>query len=158
MLGQFLHGRMMAVLGQTANANTDFEGILKQTSNSDTSRQYKLLARCELARIEGLTGNTAALAKLNQLIRDESDENTELFAHIYNAIGAIHEKSGSLKEARDAYLHTQLLFGSVEDPAAEALYRLSKIHIALKDSKRASQVKRELQTKYRNSYWAKKGN
>jgi len=80
-----------------------------------------------------------------------------LFAHIYNAIGAIHKEAESLKEARDAYLHTQLLFGSVEDPAAEALYQLSKIYVTLNDTKRAGEVKRELQTKYRNSYWVGKG-
>ena len=72
-------------------------------------------------------------------------------------MGAIHEKTGNLKEARDAYLHTQLLFNSVEYPAAEALYRLSKIYVKLKDSKRAGEAKRELQAKYRNSYWFKKG-
>ena len=159
MRGQFLHGRMMSVLGQTSKAKADFDGILQQSSNSDESDQYKLLACCEQARIEGLTGSAAAaLEKLNKLVKDESDENTQLFAHIYNAMGAIHEKSESLKEARDAYLHTQLLFGSSEDPAAEALYRLSKIYVTLKDSKRAGEAKRELQTKYRNSYWVKKGN
>jgi len=81
MRGQFLHGRMMAVLGQTAKAKTDFEGILKQTSNSDLAKQYKVLARCEQARIEGLTGGAAAaLGKLNQLVSDsKSDENAELF-------------------------------------------------------------------------------
>ena len=160
MRGQFLHGRMMSVLGKTSLAKADFDGILKQSSNSKESDQYKLLARCEQARIEGLTGSTAAaLEKLNKLIKDESDENTDLFAHIYNAMGAIHDKTGNLKEARDAYLHTQLLFNSVEDedPAAEALYRLSKIYVELKDSKRAGEAKRELQAKYRNSYWFKKG-
>jgi len=29
MIGQFLHGRMMSVLGETAKAKSDFEGILK---------------------------------------------------------------------------------------------------------------------------------
>lgn len=158
MRGQFLHGRMMSMLGQTGKAKADFEAILKQDANSEESDRYKLLAQCEQARIEGLTGNAAtALEKLNKLVKSESDENTELFAHIYNAMGAIHEGSKNLKEARDAYLHTQLLFGSVEDPAAEALYRLTKIYVELNDSKRAGEAKRELQSKYRNSYWVKKG-
>ena len=158
MRGQFLHGRMMAVLGKTAIAKADFEAIVQQGSNSEESDQYKLLARCEQARIEGLTGSTAAaLEKLNKLVKTQSDENAELFAHIYNAMGAIHEKTKNLKEARDAYLHTQLLFGSVEDPAAEALYRLSKRYVTLKDSKRAGEAQRELKSKYRNSYWVKKG-
>lgn len=158
MRGQFLHGRMMSVLGQPGKAKADFDAILKQSSNSDESDRFKLLAQCEQARIEGLTsGGAAALEKLNKLVKNESDDNAELFAHLYNAMGAIYEKSGNLKEARDAYLHTQLLFSSVEDPAAEALYRLSKIYVDLENPKRAGEAKRELQSKYRNSYWVKKG-
>jgi len=118
------------------------------------SDNYKLLARCEQARLLGITGSSAAaLKELNSLIKSESDENTELFARIYNAMGVIHEKSQNLKEARDAYLHTYLLFGSVEDPAAEALSRLSEIFVSLEEPKRANELRQDLQTKYRNSYW-----
>ena len=157
MRGRFLHGRMMSVLGQTEKAKADFEKILQQSSTSAESDNYKLLARCEQARLSGITGNSAAaLKELNKLIKNESDENAELFAHIYNAIGAIHEKSRNLKAARDAYLHTHLLFGSVEDPAAEALSRLSEIFVSLEDSKRANEARRELRSKYRNSYWGRK--
>ena len=98
------------------------------------------------------------LKELDKLIQTESDDNAELFAHVYNAKGAIYEKMGDLKEARDAYLHTQLLFGNVEDPAAEALSRLSDIFAELNDPKRANDSKRELQTKYRNSYWRRAKN
>lgn len=159
MRGLFLHGRMMSVLGQTAKAQEDFKAILQQKSNNPESDKYKLLARCEQARLTGVGGNAAAgLEVLNKLIKSESDENAELFAHVYNAMGAIHEKSGNIKEARDAYLHTQLLFGNVEDPAAEALYRLSEIfvHEDLKDSKRANDSRRELRSRYRNSYWKRR--
>ncbi|MDB2687189.1 hypothetical protein N9Y42_08245 [Mariniblastus sp.] len=156
MRGQFLHGRMMSVLGQNDKAKADFSQILKQSSASRESDKYKLLARCEQARLNGITGDAAgSLKELDSLIKSESDDNAELFAHIYNAKGAIYEKGGDLKSARDAYLHTQLLFGNVEDPAAEALSRLAKIFVELKDSKRASDSKRELRSKYRNSYWVR---
>ena len=154
--GQFLHGRMMSVLGQNGKAKTDYEQILKAAS-SPTSDKYKLLASCEQARINGITGDANSnLQILDKLIQSETDDNVELFAYIYNAKGAIYEKKGDLKEARDAYLHTQLLFGSVEDPAAEALSRLTKIFADLNDSKRANEARRELQSKYRNSYWVRK--
>ena len=68
------------------------------------------------------------------------------------------EQTGDLKEARDAYLHTQLLFGNIEDPAAEALSRLSEIFAKLNDPKRANASKRELQSKYRSSYWRRAKN
>ena len=153
--GQFLHGRMMSVLGQNDKAKADFSQIIAGATNP-ASDKYKLLARCEQARLNGIAGDTAgSLAVLDKLIKSESDNNAELFAYIYNAKGAIYEKTGNLKEARDAYLHTQLLFGSVEDPAAEALSRLSEIFVELKDTNRAGDAKRELRSKYRNSYWGR---
>ena len=154
--GQFLHGRMMSVLDQNDKAKADYDQILKETSNP-TSDKYKLLARCEIARIDGVAGDTSSnLEILNKLIKSETDDNAELFAYIYNAKGAIYEKTGNLKDARDAYLHTHLLFGSVEDPAAEAVSRLFEIFGKLNDPKRANEVRRELQSKYRNSYWEQK--
>ena len=156
MRGQFLHGRMMSVLGDNEKAKVDFQQILQQSSSSPEADRFKLLARTEQARVDGITGDAAAsLKELDSLIKSESDDNAELFAHIYNAKGAIYEKAGDLKEARDAFLHTQLLFGNVEDPAAEALSRLAKIFVELKDSKRANDSKRELRSKYRNSYWGR---
>ena len=154
--GQFLHGRMMSVLGQNDKAKADFKQILDGATNP-TSDKYKLLARTEQARLNGVTGDASGnLQVLDKLIQSETDDNAELFAYIYNAKGAIYEKTGDLKEARDAYLHTQLLFGSVEDPAAEALSRLSEIFVELKDPKRANDARRELRSKYRNSYWGRK--
>ena len=154
--GQFLHGRMMSVLNQNEKAKADYNQILKETSNP-TSDKYKLLARCELARLNGIAGDASSnLQILDKLIQSETDDNAELFAYIYNAKGAIYQKTGNLKEARDAYLHTQLLFGSVEDPAAEAVSQLFKIFAELKDSKRADEARRELQSKYRNSFWGRK--
>ena len=157
--GQFLHGRMMSVMGQQDKAKADFEQILQEPSTSPEAEKFKLLARSEQARANGITGDAAgSLKQLDEIIKSESDDNVELFAHLYNAKGAIYEKTGDLKEARDAYLHTQLLFGNVEDPAAEALSRLSKIFAELKDPKRANDSKRELQSKYRNSYWRRAKN
>ena len=146
----------MSVLGQNDKAKADFKQILSGTSNP-TADKYKLLARCEQARLEGISGDAkGSLEILNKLIKSESDDNAELFAYIYNAKGAIYQKTGDLKEARDAYLHTQLLFGSVEDPAAEALSRLYEIFVELKDSKRAGDARSELLGKYRNSYWGRR--
>ena len=154
--GQFLHGRMMSVVGQGDKAKSDYDQILKGATNP-ASDKYKLLARCGIARIDGIAGDASSNLKiLNKLIQTETDDNAELFAFIYNAKGAIYKKQGNLKEARDAYLHTQLLFGNVEDPAAEAVFRLIDIFVDLKDTKRANEARRELQTKYRNSYWEQK--
>lgn len=159
MRGQFLHGRMMSVLGQQEKAKADFKQILQQASTSAEADKFKLLARCEQARANGITGDaSSSLKELDKLIQSQSDDNAELFAHIYNAKGAIYDETGDSKAARDAYLHTQLLFGNIEDPAAEALYRLSKIFVDLNDTKRASDSKRELTKKYRNSYWGRKQN
>jgi Flp pilus assembly protein TadD len=97
-----------------------------------------------------------ATQTLNELIATESAENSLLFANLYNALGSVYEKAGQLKEARTAYLHTNLLYASEPDEHAEALYHLALIWPQLEETDRANEARDTLKTRYRNSYWAGK--
>ncbi len=155
--GLFRLGKAQAETASLQPAADAFEAILSHESNDDLSQSYKLLARCEKAKLTGLAGNTEqAISELHSLIDTESDENKLLFAHLYNALGAVHEKAGNLKEARTAYLHTNLLFASVSEAHSEALYRLALIWPQLEDTDRANEARETLKSRYRNSYWAGK--
>ena len=57
MRGQFLHGRMMSVMGEQEKAKADFQQILQESSTSPEAEKYKLLARSEQARANGVTGD-----------------------------------------------------------------------------------------------------
>ncbi|MFT7633391.1 MAG: Flp pilus assembly protein TadD [Mariniblastus sp.] len=155
--GLFQRGKALIEDGKPNEAQSAFDTISAVQSNDDLSQTYRLLAQSETARLKGINGNAPqAVAILEKMILDESAENGLLFANIYNALGAIHEKSGKIKEARTAYLHTNLLYASEGEAHAEALYRLSLIWPQLEETDRANDARETLKTRYRNSYWAGK--
>lgn len=155
--GHFYRGQILSELGQHGEAVKAFDAILATESNDDTTQSYQLLAKCEKARAVGLAGDpNAARNTIEGIIRDESPENKRLFAYLYNALGAVFEKSGQMKEAARAYLHTELLFATEPEPHAEALYRLALIWPKLEETDRANRARDTLKSRYRNSYWAGK--
>ena len=155
--GYFHAGQMQIVLGDLELASKNFKAIAGIQSNDNLAQTYKLLAQCELAKIDGLRGNAApAKAKIEGIIKKENSDNKKLFAHLYNALGATHEKAGRLKEASYAYLHTELLFASESEAHAEAVYHLALIWPQLEQTDRANRARSILLERYRNSYWATK--
>jgi len=155
--GYFHAGQIHVLLGDLELASKNFKAISDVQSNNNLAQTYKLLAACELAKVDGLRGNAdAAQKKIEQIIKKENSDNKKLFAHLYNALGAVHEKAGRLKEAAHAYLHTELLFAAETDAHAEAVYRLALIWPQLEDTDRANRARTILQERYRNSYWARK--
>ena len=157
MRGQFQLGKSLVEAGNLQQAVSAFDGILSTNSNDDLTQTYKLLAQCEKARLAGLQGNVEpAVAELNKLIDVESAENKLLFAHLYNALGAVQEKAGNLKEASWAYLHTSLLYATIPEAHSEALYHLALIWPQLEETDRANEARETLKSRYRNSYWAGK--
>ncbi len=155
--GLFNAGQMQIELGKLAEAKASFEAIQAIESNDDLTQTYKLLSDCELARLVGLQGDAVAAQKaLEKIIKDENPDNKKLFAHLYNALGSVHEKADRKKEAARAYLHTELLFASESEAHAEAVYRLAKIWPLLEETDRANRARETIKTRYRNSYWATK--
>ena len=155
--GYFHAGQMQIQLGKLDQAEASFKSISGVESNDNISQTYKLLAKCELAKIAGLKGNAdAAQKQLEEIIKNEDSDNKKLFAQLYNALGAVHQKAGRLKEASRAYLHTELLFASEAEAHAEALYHLVPIWTQLEDTDRANRARNLLKSRYRNSFWASK--
>lgn len=154
--GHLWHGRMMQVLGETDRAKVNYDAILASSSGDAVTAQYQRLAKCELAKLQGLTGPAGpAIEKLRALMQGQTASNPQLFSSVYNAKGAVYEQAGQLKAARTAYLHTTLLFNGESDAAAEASYRLAKLWPLLNQAGRANEAREQLKSKFRNSYWAR---
>ena len=94
--------------------------------------------------------------KCHEIIKSENPDNTQLFAYAYNALGTCHLQNKNLKEARTAFLHTELLFSKESEAMAEALYNLSLIWPDLGNNDRAIKARESLKNSFRNSYWARK--
>ena len=155
--GQFQLGKSLFESGNLDQAKTTFEAILAYESNDDLAQTYKLLAKCEIAKLLGLQGNVEESTRiLAELVNTESADNSLLFANLYNALGAVFEKAGNIKEARMAYLKTNLLYASEQEAHAESLYHLALLYPQLQDTDKANDARDTLKTRYRNSYWAAK--
>ena len=152
--GYFQAGEMQILLNKLPDAKASFEAILQIGANDDLTQTYKLLAKCELARVAGLQGDANAQKAIEKIIKDENPDDKKLFAHLYNALGSIHEKAGRFKEAARAYLHTELLFASEPEAHAEALYHLALLWPKLDKTDRANRARDTIKSRYRNSYWA----
>jgi tetratricopeptide (TPR) repeat protein len=147
----------MLTMDKPTDANAAFDSILNSNSNDDVTQLFKLLAKCQKARLAGIEGDSAtSLSELNEMIATENSDKKLVFAHLYNALGAVHQKNSNWKEARTAYLHTDLLFATESELHAEALFHLSKIWAKLDETDRAAEARDTLKSRYRNSYWAGK--
>ncbi len=155
--GHFYRGEALNLLGKHDEAKQQFEAILASPNTDDMTQQYKLLAKSQIAKTMALTGQqAAAIPLLNEIIKVENPDNSELFAYTYNALGTCHLKAGNLNEAALAFLHTELLFAGEAEPHAEALYQLALLWPQLEQTDRASRAREGLKSRYRNSYWASK--
>ena len=154
--GQFQEGETLIKQEKYADAIARFDAILAAPSNDDIAQQYKLLAKVEKAKAQALAGDAeAAIPVIEAVVREESADNTELFAYAYNAWGTSLLKAGKVKEAREKFLLTELLFTTQPEPHAEAAWQLSKIWAQLGDNQRATQARDMVKDRYRNSWWAK---
>ena len=61
---------------------------------------------------------------IEQMIQDTDPEQKELQARAYNALGNCYEQAGRTKDALLAFLHVDVLYGTVPDAHAEALSHL----------------------------------
>jgi tetratricopeptide (TPR) repeat protein len=155
--GHFFEGETLIHQAQYDQARKSFEAVMNQTGTTEEIRQFQLLAKCQLAKIDALQGDVnSAIAALEKIIQNENSDNTQLFAYAYNALGTGYLQSEQLKKACRAFLHTELLFSTEPDAHAEALFQLSKIWMELKETDRANQARELLTNRYRNTIWAQK--
>lgn len=155
--GYFFEGETLIHQDQLDTARQSFTALMNQSGVDEATEDFKLLAQCQLARISALQGDVApAIAAIEKIIQEQNVENTRLFAYAYNALGTCYLQSNELKKARDAFLHTQLLFSTEPDAHAESLYRLSKIWSELKETDRANETRELLTSRYRNTIWGAK--
>jgi hypothetical protein len=88
---------------------------------------------------------------------DEGDStDSELYAELFNTLGALFESAGRNDEALLSYLKTDLLYGMQSDSHAEALYRLAQLWPKTGDAGKGADAKQRLAKLYPTSPWVKK--
>jgi len=142
---------------QWDNAQTQLDAIAAHEANDNQSQEIKLIAKSLSARVLAEKNQIPqAVALLEEIIKNESDERTRVFANVYNSLGFVYMRAGDAKNALLAFLHTDQLYANETELHAEALYHLSAIWAQINDADRANRSKQALSQQYRNSLWASK--
>lgn len=155
-----MKAQLLLQQGKPAEALEEFRVAVKIPTDSadEASMQQKAeaelgMARC-LARIgkaaEGITAARATIQGADPADRD-------LLAKAFATLGACQRTAGGDEQAAlISYLTVDLVYNSVPDSHAEALYNLVELWEATKQPERSRAARQALLQSYPQSSWAKK--
>lgn len=132
-----------------------FDEAIREAGESAAAQPVRLEATLARAVSQAATGKLEmAVGELKQILLQSSDEDTELIAQAYNALGDCYLQAEDKQAARLAYLHVDLLYAEVSTAHAKALYELSQLWKEKGLTNRAEEAHKQLQTEYPESSWA----
>ncbi|HEY2412693.1 MAG TPA: tetratricopeptide repeat protein [Pirellulaceae bacterium] len=148
-------GRALIGEKQFDQALEKFQAVVGSDLSTPEAVRQKNLAQAGRAVC---LSETAKIDEAISLIQDTINKNDQqdsvLFARLYNALGGCYLKQNKPKEAVMAFLHTDMLFHADADAHAEALYYLSKLWPEVNKSDRAIAARNTLRERYAGSVWA----
>jgi tetratricopeptide (TPR) repeat protein len=151
-----LKGQAEQMHGNHAAAIKHFDAALATSATGGPAETQLLLARVGKAASLAETGGVEeAMENLQQVIAKADEGNSEVYARAYNALGSCFRKQGATKDALLEYLKVDLLFNTVPDAHAEALYYLSQLWSDARHPERARAAAEALQQRYATSRWNK---
>ena len=125
----------------------------KDTASAAQKRAAELgLARC-LAR-QGKAAD--AVAAVERIVGESDPDDVEILGQAYNSLGDALRTVGKDQDAIIAFLTVSLVYNSVAENRAEALYNLAQLWDRAKYPQRAEEARQELASAYPDSVWARK--
>lgn len=141
--------------GKHPEAITEFDKLANSRELGpliDPLRREAVLAR-EISR--AATGDARqSVERIGQIIAKADEQDEELLAGCYNALGQIYDRAGDPRGALYAYLHVDLLFDGQRDAHAQALSQLIDLWKTVGRADRASDAADRFNDKYSESPWA----
>jgi tetratricopeptide (TPR) repeat protein len=151
-----LVGRALIEQKKFEEATQEFDAVRAIDLSTAEANREKLFGTIGKAVCLAETGQAdQGITMLQDIVANNDPTDAVLFARTYNALGRCYLKVNKLKDARDAFLFTDILFNADPDAHAEALYHLSKLWSDLNKSDRAVAAKNTLQERYAGSPWNK---
>lgn len=155
MRAAVLVGRTLQAQDKHAEAVAEFDRVLRMPDDGAEVQQQKLTATLGKAESMAATGGVdEAVGMIEKVIQDADPEQKELHARAYNALGKCYEEAGKTKDALLAYLHVDVLYNTVPEAHAEALFHLAPLWQAIGQGERAREARQTLQERYAGSRWA----
>jgi tetratricopeptide (TPR) repeat protein len=149
-----LIGRAQLAQKKYDEAMKSFESVLGTSGEgaaADMQRTTALLGKACV--FVGQKKAEDALKILNEIIKQDETEDSELLARAYNARGNAYRQLGDLEGAKFDFLHTEKLYADVPDAHAEALFNLAQIWEQVGKIERAVEARKTLERLYKDSPW-----
>lgn len=109
-------------------------------------------ARCLARQGKGADG----VAAVERIIGETDPDDGEILGQAYNVLGDAWRSVGKEQDAIIAFLTVSLVYNSVSETRAEALYNLAQLWDQAKYPQRAEEARQELASAYPDSIWARK--
>ncbi len=122
----------------------------------EASARQKGEARTGQARCLTRQGKAAdAVQTLQDAVREANPKDGEFLARAYAALGDAFRAAGKEQDAVIAFLTVDLVYNTVPESRAEALYNLVQLWAKADKPERSREARQSLETSYPNSRWTK---
>ncbi len=149
-------GRSLQAQTKHAEAIQQFDAALAMADDGADAQNQKLAATLGKAVSLAETGKLdEAVGTIEKIIQDADPQQKELHARAYNALGTCYEKANKTKDALFAFLHVDVLYNTVPEAHAEALFHLAPLWKAIGQDERSREARELLQQRYAGSRWAR---
>lgn len=151
-------GQVLVNEGKFAEAVREYDAALAVSAGDEVSLMRKREAALGKARALSRLGKHADAIKLAKATIDEADpEDRSLLSRAYVVLGSLYRAmEGKDQDALIAYLTVDLVYNTVPESHAEALYYLSELWGKAREEQRSRQSGQILRDAYPQSGWAKK--
>jgi len=145
--------------GEFAKAAEEYaKAVTIETKPDDlASVRQKRAADLGRARCVGREGKTAdALTMIDAVVKAADPEDADTLAVAFNALGDTYRAGGKDQDALIAFLTVDLVYNTLPDSHAEALFNLAQLWDKAGNPERAREARQSLEGSYPDSPWTKK--
>ncbi len=157
--GAAARARLFFDQGKFDEAQKEFAAAAAIDSDPQDNASARQKQEAELGRARCLSrqGKTAdAITVVQGVLKAATPDDKELLGKAYNVLGDAYRAGGKEQDALIAFLTVELVYNTVGDDRAEALYNLAQLWEQGRHPERAREATEQLQASYPESPWARK--
>jgi tetratricopeptide (TPR) repeat protein len=149
---------MLLAQEKADEAIAEFDVAIGLAGNEKTNLQQKLAAQLGKARCLTLQGkHDDSIGMVLQIIKAANPEEKELLSRAYNVLGTAYRAMGGKdQDALIQFLTVDLVYNTLPETHAEALFNLGELWEKGNKPERAGEARQSLKTLYATSPWAAK--